>query len=101
VGIDRTHGVTEVPYEVSDIEEAIVRVTGDRAFARYFFGRYVRGREAPDFPTLLALAGIQLAPAFPKRGVDRVRTRGAWWRSGDDRDSDSGLAPVPGGDRSR
>jgi predicted metalloprotease with PDZ domain len=63
----RAHGVSEIPYEVPDVEAALGRVTDDRAFARDFFGRYVHGRESPDFQGLLALAGIQLAPAFSKR----------------------------------
>jgi len=64
----RTHGVTEVPYEVADIEAALARVTDDSAFARDFFDRYVRGRDAPDFRTLLGNAGIRVGPAFPERG---------------------------------
>lgn len=81
----RAHGVSEVPYEVPDVEAALGRVTDDRAFARDFFDRYVHGRESPDFQGLLALAGIQLAPAFSKRawlgsglvarGGDLVMTR--------------------------
>jgi predicted metalloprotease with PDZ domain len=63
----RAHGVTEVPYEVPDVELALARVTDDREFARDFFDRYVRGREAPDFPRLLALAGIRITPEFPNR----------------------------------
>jgi predicted metalloprotease with PDZ domain len=63
----RAHGVTEVPYEVPDIEAALARVTDDSAFARDFFDRYVRGREAPDFRSLLAEAGIRVGPAFPER----------------------------------
>lgn len=63
----RAHGVTEVPYEVPDVELALARVTDDREFARDFFDRYVRGREAPDFPRLLGLAGIRITPEFPNR----------------------------------
>jgi predicted metalloprotease with PDZ domain len=63
----RTHGVTEIPYEVPDVEAALARVTDNPGFARDFFDRYVRGREAPDFQSLLAAAGIVLAPGFPER----------------------------------
>ncbi len=63
----RTHGVTEVPYEIPDIEAALARVTDESAFARELIDRYVRGREVPDFPSLLAEAGIRVAPAFPEQ----------------------------------
>ena len=60
-----THGVTEVPYDVDDIEAALARVTGDVDFARGFFDRYVRGREAPDYAHLLESVGIDFEPARP------------------------------------
>jgi len=60
-----THGTGEVPYDVDDIEAVLARVTGDAAFAADFFDRFVRGREAPDYPTLLAAAGIEIGPARP------------------------------------
>jgi predicted metalloprotease with PDZ domain len=63
----RTHGSPEVPYGVEDVEAALARVTGDEAFARTFFDRYVRGRDVVDYATLLAAAGIRLAPAEPGR----------------------------------
>ena len=59
------HGVTAEPYDVADIEASLARVSGDAAFARGFFDRYVRGREAPDFEALLAAAGIELGAARP------------------------------------
>jgi len=59
------HGVTEVPYEVPDVQAALARVTEDPAFAKDFFDRYVSGRQAPDFPDLLAAAGVRLSDAFP------------------------------------
>ena len=63
----RRHGLTGVPYEVPDLEAALAVVTDDPGFAREFFDLYIRGREAPDFPTLLGAAGIRLARAFPSR----------------------------------
>jgi predicted metalloprotease with PDZ domain len=59
------HGVDETPYEVADIEAALARVSGDPGFAADFFDRFVRGRRAPDFPGLLAWAGIEVGPAQP------------------------------------
>lgn len=59
------HGKTEIPYSLTDIEKALADVTRDPAFARDFFARYIRGRDVPDFPTLLARAGFLLRPARP------------------------------------
>jgi predicted metalloprotease with PDZ domain len=65
----RTHGVTEHPYAVDDIQAALARVTGDAAFAADFFDRFVRGREAPDYAALLGTAGIE---------VGQARSEAAW-----------------------
>ena len=59
------YGKTEIPYTVADIEKALADVTRDPAFARQFFDRYVRGREVPDFASLLPHAGLLLRPAHP------------------------------------
>jgi len=61
----RTHGVTERPYAPADIEAALARVTGDRAFARDWFARQIEGSDLPDFTPLLAQAGIVIRPANP------------------------------------
>jgi predicted metalloprotease with PDZ domain len=63
----RTHGSPEIPYRVADVEAALAHVTGDAAFARDFFDRYVRGREVVDYEALLAAAGIRFGPADPGR----------------------------------
>jgi predicted metalloprotease with PDZ domain len=55
-----THGRSEVPYSVDDLEGVLVELTGDRLFARQFFDRYVHGRDVPDFEALLAPAGMVL-----------------------------------------
>jgi predicted metalloprotease with PDZ domain len=60
-----THGRTEVPYSVDDLEAVLVELTGDGAFAREFFARFVRGREVPDFEALLAPAGMALRRSRP------------------------------------
>jgi len=52
-----------VSYDVDDVEAALARVTEDAAFARDFFERYVRGRDAPDFPALLAAVGLEVGLA--------------------------------------
>ncbi len=61
------HGRPEVPYSLHDLERALADVTRDTTFARDFFTRYVRGRGAPDYRTLLGRAGFQLRPAYPDR----------------------------------
>jgi predicted metalloprotease with PDZ domain len=61
----RTHGLTEKSYAVSDIEAALARVSGDAVFAREFFDRYVRGKDAPDYAQLLAAVGIAVSASRP------------------------------------
>jgi predicted metalloprotease with PDZ domain len=63
-------GYVDRPYTAADAEARLAEVSGDRAFARDFFSRYIQGREAADYPALLARAGF----------VVRRRSRGrAWW----------------------
>lgn len=64
------HGLTERPYQVADAEEVLAEVSGDRVFANDFFAKYVTGKETPDYPRLLALAGLAVQPAEPGK---------AWW----------------------
>jgi predicted metalloprotease with PDZ domain len=63
-------GVVSHPYTSEDAEQRLAEVTGDPAFARDFFARYVRGREAADYARLLAQAGLVLRRQNPGR---------AWW----------------------
>jgi predicted metalloprotease with PDZ domain len=51
------------PYTMADAEAALAAVSGDAAFARDFFARYVVGSELPDYPALLARAGFLVRPA--------------------------------------
>ncbi|HMN08284.1 MAG TPA: PDZ domain-containing protein [Gemmatimonadaceae bacterium] len=53
------------PYTIADARAALARVTGDAAFARDFFARYIEGREAPPYADLLRQAGFLLRPARP------------------------------------
>ena len=52
-------------YTMDDLERTLGEYAGDAAFARDFFARYVRGREAPDYGPLLAQAGFLVRPARP------------------------------------
>src|SRR5262249_47930357 len=58
-------GLVGKPYSVNDLREHLATLTGDHKFATEFFEKYVKGREAPDFARLLALAGynMQMAPS--------------------------------------
>ena len=63
-------GYVDRPYTAADAEARLADVSGDPAFARDFFRRYIQGREVADYPALLGRAGF----------VVRPRNRGrAWW----------------------
>ncbi len=67
------HYTVTHPYTVDDIERTLGDYTGDPAFAHDYFVRYVRGREAPDYATLLAQAGIALRQADPDAAWSGLR----------------------------
>jgi len=52
--------VIKRPYTVDDIQRTLGSYTGDTAFAREFFARYIRGHEVVDYASLLAQAGFRL-----------------------------------------
>jgi predicted metalloprotease with PDZ domain len=60
------YGRTEIPYTVDILEAELGAYTGDKAFAKDFFGRYIKGRDVVDFATLLPAAGLVLRPAAPE-----------------------------------
>jgi predicted metalloprotease with PDZ domain len=49
------------PYTTADLRSELSKFTGDAAFAKDFFDRYVEGREVPDFAKLLEPAGFRLS----------------------------------------
>ncbi len=53
-------GYVDRPYTIMDAEATLAAVSGDRGFARDFFGRYIEGHEVPDYAPLLAQAGLVL-----------------------------------------
>ncbi len=75
-------GAEERPYALEDLVSALAEVSGDDAFAREFFRRYVSGREAADYAALLRVAGIELrrsrpgAPWVDEPGVLRTTADG-------------------------
>jgi predicted metalloprotease with PDZ domain len=58
---------------MDDLRSALASVSGDDAFAREFFRRYVEGRELVDYETLLAAGGIALRPLSAQPSVGAVR----------------------------
>ena len=63
----QAHGKPERPYTLEDVKRVLTGVTGDAAFVRDFFGRYVEGHEVVDYEALLAPAGFLLCKAHPGR----------------------------------
>ncbi len=63
-------GYVDRPYTTQDAEARLAEVSGDRAFAKDFFDRYIRGRESADYARLLPRAGFVVRKRSPGR---------AWW----------------------
>ncbi|WP_347158129.1 M61 family metallopeptidase [Pontibacter chitinilyticus] len=61
----RKYGKTEKAYRLADLEETLVEVTGDQAFARSFFQNTINGTQLPAYEPLLAKAGLELRKAKP------------------------------------
>src|SRR3954469_3516731 len=53
------------PYTLQDARDRLADVSGDRAFANDFFDKYIEGRQAPDYATLFARAGLVLRRRSP------------------------------------
>jgi len=51
-------GYVDRPYTTADAEARLAEVSGDPAFAKEFFSRYIQGRDAADYPRLLRNAGL-------------------------------------------
>ena len=56
----RLPGYVDNPYTMADLEATLADVSGDAAFARDYFARYIRGREVVDYARLLDRAGVML-----------------------------------------
>ena len=71
-------GYVDRPYTIDDAEATLAAVSEDRAFARDFFARFVRGHDAADYARLLARSGFSLRQRSPGRawlGDVRLDTR--------------------------
>ena len=60
-------GYVDRPYTIDDAERRLAEVSGDAAFAHEFFGKYVRGRDVPDYEKLLQPAGFMIRRVSPGR----------------------------------
>jgi predicted metalloprotease with PDZ domain len=60
-------GLVAAPYTLADVEGTLADVSGDKAFARDFFARYIEGHEVADYARLLSRAGIVLRKRNPGR----------------------------------
>jgi predicted metalloprotease with PDZ domain len=84
-------GYVDRPYTIAGAEAVLAAVSGNRAFARDFFARYIQGRELADYRRLLMAAGLLVRPG-PRGRVevvpiesaggsltaDQRRFRGSW-----------------------
>jgi predicted metalloprotease with PDZ domain len=69
-------GYVDNPYTIADLENTLAVVSGDAAFARDFFSRYVRGHEVMPYERLLDRAGLTLrrrSPGQPFAGDLRLQ----------------------------
>jgi predicted metalloprotease with PDZ domain len=55
-------GYVDHPYTIEDAQAALAAVSGDPAFARDFFARYIQGRQLADYQRLLLPAGLLVRP---------------------------------------
>ena len=60
-------GYVAKPYMLSEVEATLAEVSGDAAFARDFFARYIEGHETADYTRLLSRAGVVLRKRNPGR----------------------------------
>jgi len=60
-------GFVDRPYSIADAEARLAETSGDAAFAREFFGRFIQGRELADYAALLQRAGIVVRRTAPGR----------------------------------
>src|SRR6185295_454826 len=77
----RREGYVDNPYTIADGEATLAAVSGDRAFARDFFARYIQGHEVADYARLLARAGFTMKKRNPGSawlGDLRLESRDGW-----------------------
>ena len=70
-------GYVDRPYTIADAEATLAAVSGDAAFARDFFARYIQGRELADYGRLLTPAGFLVRTASRPGRLDVVPVESA------------------------
>ncbi|WP_251047115.1 M61 family metallopeptidase [Hymenobacter sp. ISL-91] len=55
------------PYTTPDLQRVLGEVARDTAFAGHFFRQHIYGHQRPDYPALLAPAGLLVRPARPNK----------------------------------
>ena len=74
-------GYVDHPYTIADAEATLAAVSGDKAFAREFFGRYIQGHDVADYSRLLSRAGFTMRKRNPGGawlGDLRLESRDGW-----------------------
>jgi predicted metalloprotease with PDZ domain len=61
----KREGYVDHPYTIADAESTLAAVSGDRAFARDFFARFIQGHDVADYAPLLARAGFVVRKQHP------------------------------------
>ena len=61
----QAYGKPEKAFSVADLRNTLAKLTGDAAFAKEFFERYIEGKEVVDYAKLLEHAGYVLRQARP------------------------------------
>jgi predicted metalloprotease with PDZ domain len=56
----KKYGKTEIPYTLTDVQNAVTVVVGSTAYASNFFSKYVYGHEPLDFKTLFSAANYSV-----------------------------------------
>jgi predicted metalloprotease with PDZ domain len=59
----KNHGKPEIPYTLDDARRALAAASGDSVWAWDFWKHYIAGHELPDYPKLLANAGLLVRKA--------------------------------------
>jgi len=60
---NQTPGMVPSAYTIQDLENTLAEVSGDAAFAKEYFERYIKGRELVDYAKLLLRAGLVVRKA--------------------------------------
>ncbi|MFK7903855.1 MAG: M61 family metallopeptidase [Chitinophagales bacterium] len=63
----KAYGKEEIPFTSQDLEQALAKLTKDRAFAADFFSRYIYGTGISNYKLLLENAGLLLQKKYPNK----------------------------------